>query len=121
MISRCTAQFCLGCAAPWKTCSCPWFNYQRFENEDSLGYESASDESVDPGDSTSRNERSVEAKHGTRSTIVNEHSKPKDGYLDIGYTTGYGPEDVRWAPSIRERGQEKPSKPTLGRTATYVY
>jgi hypothetical protein len=31
--SRCTAQFCMVCAAPWKTCNCPWFNYQLDEND----------------------------------------------------------------------------------------
>lgn len=24
------------CAAPWKTCSCPWFNYQHIDDEDRL-------------------------------------------------------------------------------------
>jgi ariadne-1 len=34
--SRCTAQFCMVCAAPWKTCNCPWFNYQHIEDNDRL-------------------------------------------------------------------------------------
>jgi ariadne-1 len=34
--SRCTAQFCMVCAAPWKTCNCPWFNYQNIEDTDRL-------------------------------------------------------------------------------------
>ena len=25
--SRCTAEFCMICGARWKTCDCPWFNY----------------------------------------------------------------------------------------------
>ncbi|KAM5499649.1 hypothetical protein McanMca71_006223 [Microsporum canis] len=29
---RCTAQFCIVCGSKWKTCDCPWFNYN-----DSLG------------------------------------------------------------------------------------
>ncbi|KAF1947707.1 hypothetical protein EJ02DRAFT_2499 [Clathrospora elynae] len=36
MTCRCTAQFCMVCAAPWKTCNCPWFNYQHIEDEDHL-------------------------------------------------------------------------------------
>ncbi|KAJ4378091.1 hypothetical protein N0V83_000923 [Neocucurbitaria cava] len=36
MTCRCTAQFCMVCAAPWKTCNCPWFNYQHIEDEDRL-------------------------------------------------------------------------------------
>ncbi|KAL9062676.1 MAG: hypothetical protein Q9157_008719 [Trypethelium eluteriae] len=27
MTCRCTAEFCMICAARWKTCDCPWFNY----------------------------------------------------------------------------------------------
>ncbi|KAI9699497.1 MAG: hypothetical protein M1820_007128 [Bogoriella megaspora] len=27
MTCRCTAEFCMICGAPWKTCDCPWFNY----------------------------------------------------------------------------------------------
>jgi hypothetical protein len=34
--SRCTAQFCMVCAAPWKTCNCPWFNYQHIPDDDRL-------------------------------------------------------------------------------------
>lgn len=33
MNSRCNAQFCMVCAAPWKTCNCPWFNYQLDEDD----------------------------------------------------------------------------------------
>lgn len=25
------------CAAPWKTCNCPWFNYQHLDDDDRLG------------------------------------------------------------------------------------
>jgi curved DNA-binding protein CbpA len=38
---------------------------------------------------------------------------------DVSYAPKYGPEDVRWAP---RSGEERyASKPSLGRTATYVY
>lgn len=40
---------------------------------------------------------------------------------EVQYATKYGPEDVRWAPRGRENDREYASKPTLGRTATYVY
>ncbi|EAT80913.2 hypothetical protein HBI56_186080 [Parastagonospora nodorum] len=42
---------------------------------------------------------------------------------EVQYAPKYGPEDVRWAPRGREneRSDYGPSKPTLGRTATYVY
>ncbi|KAK2737894.1 hypothetical protein FQN57_007345 [Myotisia sp. PD_48] len=28
MTCRCKAEFCMICTAKWKTCGCPWFNYQ---------------------------------------------------------------------------------------------
>jgi curved DNA-binding protein CbpA len=41
---------------------------------------------------------------------------------DVQYAPQYGPEDVRWAPRGRENQRDYPSsKPSLGRTATYVY
>lgn len=36
MTCRCTAQFCMVCAAPWKTCNCPWFNYQHVEDDERI-------------------------------------------------------------------------------------
>ncbi|KAL5427382.1 hypothetical protein PMIN04_001396 [Paraphaeosphaeria minitans] len=36
MTCRCTAQFCMVCAAPWKTCNCPWFNYAHLDDDDRL-------------------------------------------------------------------------------------
>ncbi|KAF2176633.1 hypothetical protein K469DRAFT_399505 [Zopfia rhizophila CBS 207.26] len=36
MTCRCTAQFCMICAAPWKTCNCPWFNYNHLDDDDRL-------------------------------------------------------------------------------------
>ncbi|KAL1635009.1 hypothetical protein SLS58_010461 [Diplodia intermedia] len=36
MTCRCTAQFCMLCGARWKTCECPWFNYQHLDDEDRL-------------------------------------------------------------------------------------
>jgi curved DNA-binding protein CbpA len=41
---------------------------------------------------------------------------------DVQYARQYGPEDVRWAPRGRENERDYPSsKPSLARTATYVY
>lgn len=41
---------------------------------------------------------------------------------DVQYAPKYGPEDVRWAPRGRENERDGyASKPSLGRTATYVY
>ena len=31
MTCRCTAEFCMICGAKWKTCDCPWFNYEAVE------------------------------------------------------------------------------------------
>ena len=31
VLSRCKAQFCMCCGAKWKTCDCPWFNYDTIE------------------------------------------------------------------------------------------
>ncbi|MCJ1365402.1 hypothetical protein MMC16_004523 [Acarospora aff. strigata] len=33
MTCRCTAEFCMICGLKWKTCSCPWFNYEAVEND----------------------------------------------------------------------------------------
>ncbi|KAL5116420.1 hypothetical protein ACEQ8H_005656 [Pleosporales sp. CAS-2024a] len=43
---------------------------------------------------------------------------------DVQYAPKYGPEDVRWAPPRgreNERSDYGPTKPTISRTATYVY
>ncbi|KAE8843035.1 hypothetical protein PTNB85_00324 [Pyrenophora teres f. teres] len=40
---------------------------------------------------------------------------------DVQYTRRYGPEDVRWAPRSGEPDRGYASKPTISRTATYVY
>ncbi|KAF1842860.1 DnaJ-domain-containing protein [Cucurbitaria berberidis CBS 394.84] len=39
----------------------------------------------------------------------------------VQYAPRFGPEDVKWAPRSRESDREYASKPSLGRTATYVY
>ena len=31
MTCRCTAEFCMICGSKWKTCDCPWFNYNAVE------------------------------------------------------------------------------------------
>ncbi|KAI9736260.1 MAG: hypothetical protein M1834_001146 [Cirrosporium novae-zelandiae] len=33
MTCRCTAEFCMICGAKWKTCDCPWFNYDTVEQD----------------------------------------------------------------------------------------
>ena len=33
MTCRCRAEFCMICGAKWKTCDCPWFNYEAVEND----------------------------------------------------------------------------------------
>ena len=40
---------------------------------------------------------------------------------DVQYSRRYGPEDVRWAPRSGEPDRGYASKPTISRTATYVY
>lgn len=37
MTCRCKAEFCMVCGLKWKTCACPWFNYQVVE-EDRLNH-----------------------------------------------------------------------------------
>lgn len=32
MTCRCTAEFCMICGSKWKSCECPWFNYQAAED-----------------------------------------------------------------------------------------
>ncbi|KAF2761103.1 hypothetical protein EJ05DRAFT_508309 [Pseudovirgaria hyperparasitica] len=36
MTCRCTAQFCMLCAAKWKTCTCPWFEHPDLEPAERL-------------------------------------------------------------------------------------
>ena len=31
MTCRCTAEFCIVCGCKWKTCDCPWFNYEQVD------------------------------------------------------------------------------------------
>ncbi|KAF1365323.1 hypothetical protein EJ07DRAFT_95435, partial [Lizonia empirigonia] len=38
MTCRCTAQFCMVCALPWKTCNCPWFDYAHIPDDDRLDH-----------------------------------------------------------------------------------
>ncbi|PQE17819.1 Zinc finger C6HC-type protein [Rutstroemia sp. NJR-2017a BVV2] len=33
MTCRCTAQFCMICGLKWKSCNCPWFNYDGMEED----------------------------------------------------------------------------------------
>ncbi|QSZ36417.1 hypothetical protein DSL72_006294 [Monilinia vaccinii-corymbosi] len=33
MTCHCTAQFCMICGLKWKTCNCPWFNFEAVEND----------------------------------------------------------------------------------------
>jgi len=33
MTCRCKAEFCMICGLKWKTCNCPWFNYEAVEND----------------------------------------------------------------------------------------
>lgn len=33
MTCRCRAEFCMICGLKWKTCDCPWFNYEAVEND----------------------------------------------------------------------------------------
>lgn len=54
-----------------------------------------------------------------RSTVADDRV---DSETEV-YVRRYGPEDVRWAPRPSDGGGRKEfvAKPTLGRTATYVY
>ncbi len=33
MTCRCRAEFCMICGSKWKTCDCPWFNYEAVEQD----------------------------------------------------------------------------------------
>ncbi|KAK5099519.1 hypothetical protein LTR70_002420 [Exophiala xenobiotica] len=37
MSCRCLAEFCMCCGAKWKSCDCPWFNYDQTVNVQDLG------------------------------------------------------------------------------------
>lgn len=49
--------------------------------------------------------------------------EPSYSPSEVQYSRKYGPDDIRWAPRSgdSERERSYASKPTLGRTATYVY
>lgn len=36
MTCRCRAEFCIVCGSKWKSCDCPWFNYDSLPNPDRL-------------------------------------------------------------------------------------
>ncbi|OBT86270.1 hypothetical protein VE02_05569 [Pseudogymnoascus sp. 03VT05] len=38
MTCRCTAEFCMLCGLKWKTCACPWFNYDNIADNDRLDH-----------------------------------------------------------------------------------
>lgn len=41
MTCRCKAEFCMRCAAKWKTCDCPWFNHDVPEHEQPVEFDEA--------------------------------------------------------------------------------
>ena len=47
--SRCRAEFCMICGLKWKSCNCPWFNYDQVEN-DRLNHMRVAGEFDDGGD-----------------------------------------------------------------------
>ncbi|RMZ69823.1 molecular chaperone [Pyrenophora seminiperda CCB06] len=47
--------------------------------------------------------------------------QPSYDPTDVHYSRRYGPEDVRWAPRSGEPDRGYASKPSINRTATYVY
>lgn len=47
MTCRCTAEFCMVCGSKWKTCDCPWFNYNTGA-EDQLNFMNVPGENVAP-------------------------------------------------------------------------
>ena len=95
------------CAAPWKTCTCPWFSDQHFEDEDHPDDGSIYDESEVSGDSMQQNKRTVSARHERLAITIDEHDESDDGDVAGKHND----------PKVTY----PPSKPTLGRTATYVY
>ena len=46
--SRCTAEFCMICGLKWKSCNCPWFNYEAVE-ADQLNHMQVPEEAEGPG------------------------------------------------------------------------
>ncbi|KAF8862529.1 hypothetical protein BDZ45DRAFT_799021 [Acephala macrosclerotiorum] len=46
MTCRCTAEFCMICGLKWKTCNCPWFNYEAVE-ADRLNHMPVAEEAED--------------------------------------------------------------------------
>ncbi|KAI9845583.1 MAG: hypothetical protein M1837_004680 [Sclerophora amabilis] len=38
MTCRCTAEFCMICGAKWKSCECPWFNYEQIQAHEGLNH-----------------------------------------------------------------------------------
>ncbi|KAF1941588.1 DnaJ-domain-containing protein [Clathrospora elynae] len=57
---------------------------------------------------------------GTESRIRGGR-QPSFNSSDVQYARKYGPEDVRWAQKANENERGYASKPSLGRTATFVY
>ena len=45
MTCRCTAEFCMVCGLKWKSCDCPWFNYENVDRH--LGNPARYQEEID--------------------------------------------------------------------------
>ncbi|KAF1932921.1 uncharacterized protein M421DRAFT_252815 [Didymella exigua CBS 183.55] len=89
MTCRCSAQFCMVCALPWKTCNCPWFDYSHVPdqgrlNDMRLPY-SRHDNGVEVIEITEEPSAPLTRRSSTRTSNRTRHcserERPRDGAL----------------------------------------
>ncbi|KAK8079839.1 hypothetical protein PG997_007657, partial [Apiospora hydei] len=77
MKCRCKSEFCMICGAPWKTCQCPWFNYDRTEVERS-GHSHAPRVRVGHDRSVERARGSIRDVQSAHGSSLSRRSRPRD-------------------------------------------
>ncbi|KAI3554244.1 hypothetical protein CABS03_12144 [Colletotrichum abscissum] len=84
MTCICGAQFCMVCGTKWKSCDCPWFNYETVEaerlNEMHRPLAMGRMEQPDPGTETPRSARSIRSA-GVGHTTPRSRSQEYDNRL----------------------------------------
>lgn len=74
MTCRCGAEFCMVCGLKWRTCECPWFNYENAEHDDLEYMEMPMTSSSERDGSTTRGSRQRGSRHRVSQTHEAEMS-----------------------------------------------
>ena len=83
MTCRCMAEFCMVCGLKWKSCDCPWFNY---ENADAhLGNPQRYQEEMD----RRRDQEDRDEALAQRMEVLGIDANQADGFFGIGNAAGH--------------------------------